>query len=36
MFALEQERIAGELSEVEYKEVRDALEVLLKRVLQGH
>ena len=36
MFALERERIAGELSEAEYKEARDALEVVLKRVLQGH
>jgi hypothetical protein len=36
MFALERERIAGELSEAEYKEARDAVEVVLKRVLQGH
>ena len=36
MFALERERIAGELSEVEYKEAHDALEVLLKRILKGH
>ena len=36
MFAIERERIAGELSEVEYKEAHDALEVVLKRVLKGH
>ena len=34
MFTLERERIAGELSEAEYKEARDALDVLLKRVLK--
>ena len=34
MFNLERERIAGELSEAEYKEARDALDVLLKRVLK--
>jgi hypothetical protein len=36
MFVLEQGRIAGELSEADYKEAHDALEVVLKRVLQGH
>ena len=35
MFTLEREKIAGELSEDEYKEMRDALEVVLKRALQG-
>ena len=36
MFVLEQGKIAGELSDAEYKEAHDALEVVLKRVLQGH
>jgi hypothetical protein len=35
LFAVESEKIAGDLSEVEYEEVRRALEVVLKRVLKN-
>jgi len=35
LFAVESEKIAGDLSDVEYEEVRRALEVVLKRVLKN-
>jgi hypothetical protein len=36
LFAIESEKIAGDLSEEEYEKVRHALEIILKRVLKNY